>query len=641
MRAYGRTERAMSVVPAQRSGIRMRFPSRLRNPRVVAVLASLAASVLVCFACFVALINTKTMKQVIEEQVAKRLPPGYDCTYTVGSVSPFGAVELERITVTKDGRVFAFVDRCTASGLIGFVFGGGIELSCGRAFAYLHEVAGSGAGAPASGLDSAGTASRLDDLSLSLSAEKLTVVYGDFRDDWSVRLVWNASEKRVSAVAGNSSIDVSNIDFAKRSARIRARAIDTEKYIRFAPELEGRVRGIFGCDMRVTLGEGGEVLFAVARAGLEHATVSHALLDDTAVRLDYCGFSGSVFVSGTLQVVKGNAVFPGFEMPVSLYKRDNLVMGTIHAVKIPLDSIAKILEPSSGNLFTNFKMAGEANCSVTFSARLRDRISLERLRFTGSISNTKQLSSRLDFLKKQFYCYAFNEAGEIRRLTIGERNPLYVSFDKLPKYVYGAVLSCEDKGFFKHRGIDFGGIARAIRNNFSKKSEYLVGGSTLSQQLTKNLFLTKKKFLVRKLEELLLTCELEATLSKERILEIYLNAIELGRDIYGIGRAAQTYFGKSAYDLTALEAAYLASTLIKPRFFYDAFYEKNTISDYWQGRLKRLLNVMVTLEYLTPEVCAQNDPATFSFRTFGDAEIIVSSGEAGIVPAGESGTVPE
>ena len=138
---------------------------------------------------------------------------------------------------------------------------------------------------------------------------------------------------------------------------------------------------------------------------------------------------------------------------------------------------------------------------------------------------------------------------------------IYVSYDQIPDTVVHAFLAAEDRSFFQHGGIDVSGIARAsIKNVVNLASgRRLEGGSTITQQVAKNVLLTNETSLNRKLKEAILANRLEATLSKEQILELYLNEIFLGYRSFGIASAAYNYFGKSLAQLTPQEAAFLAA----------------------------------------------------------------------------------
>lgn len=136
-----------------------------------------------------------------------------------------------------------------------------------------------------------------------------------------------------------------------------------------------------------------------------------------------------------------------------------------------------------------------------------------------------------------------------------------------------AVLISEDDAFFYHHGFDWTQIREAIKRNWRDKA-FTRGGSTITQQLVKNLYLGPEKNLFRKLREWILTFQMEKTLKKERIFEIYLNVIEWGPGVYGAEAASRYYFGKGAESLAPSEAAYLAVLLPNPKKYGTKKYSK-------------------------------------------------------------------
>ncbi len=138
---------------------------------------------------------------------------------------------------------------------------------------------------------------------------------------------------------------------------------------------------------------------------------------------------------------------------------------------------------------------------------------------------------------------------------------IFVPYDGIPAQTAQAFLAAEDHGFFQHGGVDVGGFGRAMVKNVINLAQgrRLEGGSTITQQVAKNILLTSDQTIGRKLKEAILASQLEQTLSKERILELYMNEIWLGYRSYGVGAAAYNYFGKSLSELTLAESAYLAA----------------------------------------------------------------------------------
>jgi monofunctional glycosyltransferase len=145
----------------------------------------------------------------------------------------------------------------------------------------------------------------------------------------------------------------------------------------------------------------------------------------------------------------------------------------------------------------------------------------------------------------------------------------WVPYRRISPNLVRAVLVAEDSGFWKHEGIEFEQMKESIEANL-ERLEFARGGSTITQQLAKNLYLSPSKNPVRKAREILIARRLEAELTKQRILELYLNVIEWGDDIYGAEAAARTYFGKSAAELGAQESALLAGAIINPHIHSPA-----------------------------------------------------------------------
>jgi monofunctional biosynthetic peptidoglycan transglycosylase len=142
----------------------------------------------------------------------------------------------------------------------------------------------------------------------------------------------------------------------------------------------------------------------------------------------------------------------------------------------------------------------------------------------------------------------------------------WVPYDRISNHLKRAILVAEDDKFVDHEGFDWEGIQKAIEKN-QKKGKVVAGGSTISQQLAKNLFLSGERSLVRKSEEALITVMLEWMFDKERILEVYLNVIEWGDGVFGAEAAARHYYGVSAAQLSAEQSARLAAMVPRPRFY--------------------------------------------------------------------------
>ncbi|MBN1665301.1 MAG: monofunctional biosynthetic peptidoglycan transglycosylase [Deltaproteobacteria bacterium] len=187
--------------------------------------------------------------------------------------------------------------------------------------------------------------------------------------------------------------------------------------------------------------------------------------------------------------------------------------------------------------------------------------------------------------KTAFMEYRENEwAAKGKKRKIQQR---WVPLSHISPYVIKAVIIAEDDKFWSHEGFDFTAMKKALEKDIKKK-KFHVGGSTISQQLAKNLYLSPSKNPVRKIKEAILTWRIERSLSKKRIIEIYLNVAEWGEGIFGIEMAARHHYGKSAASLTAAEAAKLATVLPNPRK-----YNPKGSGRYVASRSDRIYEIMV------------------------------------------------
>jgi monofunctional glycosyltransferase len=171
----------------------------------------------------------------------------------------------------------------------------------------------------------------------------------------------------------------------------------------------------------------------------------------------------------------------------------------------------------------------------------------------------------------------------------------WVRLSSISPYLAKAVLIAEDDKFWSHHGFDVDAMEKAMEKNI-KKGAFRAGGSTISQQLAKNLYLTPEKSPLRKIKEAIITWRIERTLSKRRILELYLNVAEWGEGIFGIEAASLNYYGKPALELSPEEASRLAVVLPNPKK-----YRVTGESRYVERRAKIIYDIMVRRGIVIPE----------------------------------------
>ena len=186
---------------------------------------------------------------------------------------------------------------------------------------------------------------------------------------------------------------------------------------------------------------------------------------------------------------------------------------------------------------------------------------------------------------------------KIRLAELQKKNPgaklqqTWVSYGFISPNLKRALIAAEDSKFMQHQGFDFDGIQKAFEKN-EKRGRIAAGGSTITQQLAKNLFLWPEKSFIRKAEEALITLMIENTWSKRRILEVYMNEIEWGTGIFGAEAAARHYFGISANELNEYQAAMLASMVPSPQY-YDRKGETEGLARQTEVILERMNKVAI------------------------------------------------
>jgi monofunctional biosynthetic peptidoglycan transglycosylase len=176
---------------------------------------------------------------------------------------------------------------------------------------------------------------------------------------------------------------------------------------------------------------------------------------------------------------------------------------------------------------------------------------------------------------------------EMHKVKLCEDDANYVRLDRISKDVRNAILISEDASFFGHDGFDWEELQRSFWLNV-RTGHFARGGSTITQQLAKNIFLTGEKSIIRKVREALLAAQIERMFTKQKIFERYLNVIEFGNNIYGIKSAAKKYFNKSPAEIHVLEAAYLAMIIPNPKIYARSF-SSGKLTSFGRSRIRDLV----------------------------------------------------
>jgi monofunctional biosynthetic peptidoglycan transglycosylase len=198
----------------------------------------------------------------------------------------------------------------------------------------------------------------------------------------------------------------------------------------------------------------------------------------------------------------------------------------------------------------------------------------------------------------------------------------YVPLKNISSNLQKAIISTEDGKFYSHNGFDSEGIELCLAK-IKEKGHFVCGGSTITQQLAKNMFLSKSKNLMRKGVEALITMKIENTLSKKEILEKYLNVVQFGKGIFGIKKAAWFYFKKSPGNLDVVESAFLAMVLPSPEKYSQSYYRKD-LTRFARRRITTIVENMYQYKMIQEEAYVTALARIDSFLQQGNATINVN-----------------
>jgi hypothetical protein len=205
-------------------------------------------------------------------------------------------------------------------------------------------------------------------------------------------------------------------------------------------------------------------------------------------------------------------------------------------------------------------------------------------------------------LNGPFYHEVYENDRLVNRFMVGPENPEFVSINEISPYLKYSILTSEDGDFFYHRGFNQKAFCESIAKNIKEK-RFARGGSTITMQLVKNVFLIRKKTISRKIEEALIVWMIENLhlSSKERMYEVYLNIIEWGPGVYGIKPAARFYFDKQPSELTLSESIYLSSLIPRPKGFKYTFDKEGKLREYLTPYYQLLSSIMLRRNQITPD----------------------------------------
>jgi hypothetical protein len=357
------------------------------------------------------------------------------------------------------------------------------------------------------------------------------------------------------------------VDRAAVSGRFELKLTPDSDALHF--DTEGRATGIAIHESR---------LAPETLRGLDLAVRARGLVSETQVRLDdFAGRLGSIEVTGAGSVNQETDHVTG-EL--------RLALATAPCQSV-LDSFPASLLPALQGVQLLGSVA--ANGEISFDTR-----ELDALRLDYEIQDGCQVSRVPEALSPQHFKQPFSHRiyvpdGSTMEVDAGPGTSTWTPLESISPYMEVAVLVTEDGAFLKHHGFNRSAIRASLIANL-KAGRFVRGASTITMQLAKNLFLSRDKTLSRKLEEVALTEYLEQVFSKDELLELYLNVIEFGPGVYGIGPAADYYFGRTPAELNLAECLFLSSILPSP-LRYARMRDADQVPDGWMKALRATMQV--------------------------------------------------
>ena len=259
--------------------------------------------------------------------------------------------------------------------------------------------------------------------------------------------------------------------------------------------------------------------------------------------------------------------------------------------------------------------------------------SLDQVKFDSDLNGSKDLKivawgkTNIQKINRPFTHTVYEYGKPVRTFTVGPSNIFYSPISQISPYLRNAILTAEDAGFYRHDGFHEEAFRQAIATNL-KEGEFKRGGSTISMQLVKNVFLERKKTVARKVEEAIIVWLIENLdlVSKNRMFEVYLNIIEWGPDVYGAKDASRFYFGKQPSELNLAEAIFLTSIIPSPKRYRSSFDSYGNLRSYKAGYYRLIAGHMVRRGLITRE---EYDNLYPNVQLYGRArDIIVTAPDA-------------
>lgn len=343
---------------------------------------------------------------------------------------------------------------------------------------------------------------------------------------------------------------------------------------------------------------------SVSRLTVNHPKIATRDVVVNKARFDYNFLFGPDFIR-----IDSSSTATLNRIRVKPFVEYNIAQDTVYTLKVRMENTKAqdFIESLPDGLFTHFE-GMQAEGSFDYSLDFQyNKNKPNKLIFNSSLNKhhlkiIKYGEANLAKLNGEFVYRAIENGRQQRPVLVGQANYNYTPLEQISPLLRNAVLTSEDPSFYRHKGFISEAFKQSIIRNIKTK-KFARGASTISMQLIKNVFLTREKTLSRKLEEILMVYVLENNriVSKARMFEVYLNIIEWGPNVYGIGEASRFYFQKHPSELSVKESLFLASIIPSPKKFMYQFNDQGELRSLYARHQDRLTRLMFHRGLLKPE----------------------------------------
>lgn len=333
---------------------------------------------------------------------------------------------------------------------------------------------------------------------------------------------------------------------------------------------------------------------------VRNLVINHPALSATDITAPNGSIDANVFVGKNYVSLDSTSLIHLKKISIKPYLKYQLNPVKIYTVKVNTDwlNAQDAFDSFPNGLFDSLEGI-QASGKLKYHLHLfLDASNPDQVQFESGLSKdnfhiTKFGKTDLGKLNKAFVYTPYEKGKPMPSRIIGPQNPDYTALNDISLNIRGAVMTSEDPSFYTNHGFVEESLRRSIATDFKEK-KFKRGGSTISMQLIKNTFLSRQKTVARKIEEILIVwiIENDNIMSKNRMLEVYFNIVEWGRNVYGISEAAHYYFGKSPSELTLGESIYLASILPHPKTGLYSFLPDGTLRPSLQGYFRLIGKLM-------------------------------------------------